>query len=76
METGGFKGRSRELNREDLYAQILERFGIEQNAIVSEYGMTELTSQYYSSAQSGRYCCASLAAHARGRSGTYHTSSR
>ncbi len=55
METGGFKGRTRDVSRDDLYAQIGEGFGIEQHAIVSEYGMTELTSQYYSSAQSGRY---------------------
>jgi hypothetical protein len=47
METGGFKGRARMVAREDLYAGLCERFGIEQNAIVAEYGMTELSSQYY-----------------------------
>jgi Acyl-protein synthetase, LuxE len=47
METGGFKGRSRVLSREDLYARLESRLGIAQKAIIAEYGMTELTSQYY-----------------------------
>jgi Acyl-protein synthetase, LuxE len=47
METGGFKGRSRVVNRDDLYARTAERFGMINCAIVAEYGMTELTSQYY-----------------------------
>jgi hypothetical protein len=47
METGGFKGRSRVVNRDDLYARTAERFGMTNCAIVAEYGMTELTSQYY-----------------------------
>ncbi len=47
METGGFKGRSRVVDREDLYARAAERFGMTNCAIVAEYGMTELTSQYY-----------------------------
>ncbi|MDQ6931272.1 MAG: hypothetical protein M3126_11485 [Candidatus Eremiobacteraeota bacterium] len=52
METGGFKGRSRVLSREDFYAQIAATFGVDRRAIVAEYGMTELTSQYYDSAHS------------------------
>ena len=52
METGGFKGRTREVSREDLYAQLARRFGIDSCAIVAEYGMTELTSQYYDTAAS------------------------
>jgi hypothetical protein len=51
METGGFKGRSKAIAREDLYAAICERFGLEPERIVAEYGMTELTSQYYDDAQ-------------------------
>lgn len=47
METGGFKGRSRVVDRDDLYARTAERFGMINCAIVAEYGMTELTSQYY-----------------------------
>lgn len=47
METGGFKGRSREVPRADLYAAISERVGIEPSRVVNEYGMTELLSQFY-----------------------------
>ncbi|HTX58467.1 MAG TPA: hypothetical protein VMH02_02235 [Verrucomicrobiae bacterium] len=47
METGGFKGRTRVLSHEELYERACERLGITQDAIVAEYGMTELTSQYY-----------------------------
>jgi len=47
METGGFKGRSRIVERADLYADFCERFASTMDIIVAEYGMTELTSQYY-----------------------------
>jgi hypothetical protein len=47
METGGFKGRSREMGREELYAALEETFGIQESFIVNEYGMTELLSQFY-----------------------------
>ena len=47
METGGFKGRSREVPRDALYATIAERTGIPEASIVNEYGMTELLSQFY-----------------------------
>jgi len=46
METGGFKGRSREVSKPELYALIRERIGVER--ILNEYGMTELSSQFYS----------------------------
>jgi hypothetical protein len=49
METGGFKGRSRELGREELYAGIEARLGIGAARIVNQYGMTELGSQFYDS---------------------------
>lgn len=52
METGGMKGRRKELIREELHAILCERFGVEY--IHSEYGMTELLSQAYS-AGSGLY---------------------
>lgn len=47
METGGFKGRSRIVERGELYARLSERLGIPEGRIVAEYGMTELASQYY-----------------------------
>lgn len=47
METGGFKGRSRVVDRDELYDEIAEEFGISRDRIVAEYGMTELTSQWY-----------------------------
>jgi hypothetical protein len=47
METGGFKGRTRTVGREELYARLAAAFGIVEEAIVAEYGMTELLSQYY-----------------------------
>jgi hypothetical protein len=49
METGGFKGRARELPRERLYAWIEERLGIPAGRCVNQYGMTELGSQFYDS---------------------------
>lgn len=46
METGGMKGRRKELIRQDLHHQLQTGFGV--NQIHSEYGMTELLSQAYS----------------------------
>jgi hypothetical protein len=47
MDTGGFKGRSREVTREELYGAVEERLGIGVEWCVNEYGMTELSSQFY-----------------------------
>lgn len=47
METGGYKGRSRALTRAELHEAIRERLGIRPECIVSEYGMSELSSQAY-----------------------------
>jgi hypothetical protein len=47
METGGFKGRSREVSREELHGLLSERTGVPRGRIVNEYGMTELLSQLY-----------------------------
>lgn len=47
METGGFKGRTRTVSRQELYADICGRFVCSPKTIIAEYGMTELTSQYY-----------------------------
>lgn len=46
METGGMKGRRKELIREELHDILKKGFGVE--TIHSEYGMTELLSQAYS----------------------------
>lgn len=46
METGGMKGRRKELVREELHDILMKGFGV--NSIHSEYGMTELLSQAYS----------------------------
>jgi len=46
METGGMKGRRKEMVREELHQILCAGFGLEH--IHSEYGMTELLSQAYS----------------------------
>lgn len=46
METGGMKGKRKELLREELHQLLCEKFEVE--TIHSEYGMTELLSQAYS----------------------------
>ena len=46
METGGMKGRRKELVRNELHEKLKSGFGV--NQIHSEYGMTELHSQAYS----------------------------
>ncbi|MCX6276521.1 MAG: acyl transferase [Bacteroidetes bacterium] len=46
VETGGMKGRRQELLREELHEQLCQGYGVEQ--IHSEYGMTELLSQAWS----------------------------
>ena len=46
METGGFKGRSRSVPRDELYIGLSGRLGVPLEAIVNEYGMTELLSQF------------------------------
>lgn len=55
IETGGFKGRARVVDRDVLYARICNAFDISIEAIISEYGMTELTSQYYASGLQRRF---------------------
>ena len=46
METGGMKGKRKEITREELHGLLKKGFGIP--AVHSEYGMTELLSQAYS----------------------------
>lgn len=54
METGGMKGRRKELIRDELHLQLAKGFGVAH--IHSEYGMTELLSQAYSTG-SGLFRC-------------------
>ncbi len=46
METGGMKGKRKELLRSELHSILKKSFGVEY--VHSEYGMTELMSQAYS----------------------------
>lgn len=54
METGGMKGRRKELTRDEVHQLLKESFGVKE--IHSEYGMTELLSQAYSKG-CGRFQC-------------------
>ena len=54
METGGMKGRRKELTRAEVHAIIGKGFGVDK--VHSEYGMTELLSQAYSLGD-GRFSC-------------------
>ncbi|MBI3882240.1 MAG: long-chain fatty acid--CoA ligase [Verrucomicrobia bacterium] len=47
LETGGYKGRSRELPKAELHALITDRVAVPASHIVCEYGMSELSSQAY-----------------------------
>lgn len=53
FETGGFKGREREVSPDGLAAGIAHHLGVPAAAVVREYGMTELTSQLYTGALAG-----------------------
>jgi hypothetical protein len=59
METGGYKGRSRALPRETLHEMIRHRLGIPTSHILSEYGMSELSSQAYNRVVSETPICES-----------------
>jgi Acyl-protein synthetase, LuxE len=50
MQTGGFKGRSREVDPATLRAMVADAFALRHDHVVSEYGMTELSSQLYEGA--------------------------
>lgn len=54
METGGMKGRRKELIREEVHNTLCRAFNVTQ--IHSEYGMTELLSQAYSQ-EKGKFFC-------------------
>jgi phenylacetate-coenzyme A ligase PaaK-like adenylate-forming protein len=54
METGGMKGRRREIIRHELHQVLQNAFNVQ--AVHSEYGMTELFSQAYSTGEGVFYC--------------------
>jgi Acyl-protein synthetase, LuxE len=54
METGGMKGRRKELTRAEVHAIIINGLGVKK--VHSEYGMTELLSQAYSKGD-GTFIC-------------------
>jgi hypothetical protein len=54
METGGMKGRRKEITRDEVHDILKQQFNIEQ--VHSEYGMSELLSQAYAKAN-GRFHC-------------------
>ncbi len=54
METGGMKGRRKELTRQELHATLCAAAGVRH--IHSEYGMTELLSQAYAYSE-GNFLC-------------------
>jgi hypothetical protein len=53
LETGGFKGRGREISKAGLYAQLARTFSVRDPAIWNEYGMSELSSQTYARGAGG-----------------------
>jgi hypothetical protein len=53
METGGYKGQSREVPRSELHASITKHLGIPGEYIITEYGMSELSSQAYDGVAGG-----------------------
>jgi acyl-CoA synthetase (AMP-forming)/AMP-acid ligase II len=49
LETGGYKGRSRQLPREELVSELSQKLGLPPRQILNQYGMTECGSQFYDS---------------------------
>src|SRR2546422_6765042 len=54
LETGGYKDRSREVPKRELHALITDYLAIALEQIISEYGMSELSSQAYARASHSR----------------------
>jgi phenylacetate-coenzyme A ligase PaaK-like adenylate-forming protein len=51
MDTGGFKGQSRELSPNEFYQGLHQAFGVSAQACQNMYGMTELSTQFYDAGQ-------------------------
>ncbi|MGB0992716.1 MAG: long-chain fatty acid--CoA ligase [Akkermansiaceae bacterium] len=47
METGGYKGSNKTLEKAELYSLFQDKLGISPASIINEYSMTELSSQFY-----------------------------
>jgi hypothetical protein len=47
LETGGYKGSGRDIPKAELYAKFTEFLDLAPDAVINEYGMTELSSQCY-----------------------------
>jgi hypothetical protein len=47
LDTGGFKGQSRELGPDEFYDGLSAALGVPRSACINMYGMTELSSQFY-----------------------------
>ena len=53
METGGYKGRSREMPKDALHQFITRSLGVPRSHILCEYGMSEISSQAYDGMSDG-----------------------
>ena len=51
MDTGGFKGQSRELSPNEFYQGLFDAFGVPASCCQNMYGMTELSTQFYDAGQ-------------------------
>lgn len=47
LDTGGFKGQSREMDMDAFYVQLSATFGVPRCQCINMYGMTELSTQFY-----------------------------
>ena len=47
LDTGGFKGQSRELTPDEFYDSLSSTFNVPRNQCINMYGMTELSTQFY-----------------------------
>jgi hypothetical protein len=50
MDTGGFKGRSREVSRTELFGMLRDAFGVPRDHCVNMYGLTEHSTQFLDAA--------------------------
>lgn len=57
LDTGGFKGQSRDWALDDFYEQLSSTFGVPRSQCINMYGMTELSTQFY---DSGNEVCPSV----------------
>jgi hypothetical protein len=53
LDTGGFKGQSRDIPMEAFYAQLASTFGLDRSQCINMYGMTELSTQFYDAGNRG-----------------------